>query len=137
MNADARRQRTVLIADDSVLLRCVLQAMLESAGYRVAQVANGLQAVEEARLSMPDAVLLDLDMPVMDGQEACRVLKSDPQTAHLRIVMISARIFEGMLDYAHPSAIADAYLSKPLRRSTLLNCLDALLGATCRHDLPA
>jgi CheY-like chemotaxis protein len=120
---------TVLVADDSAVLRGLLTAILESGGYRVLLASNGLAAMLAVRTSRPDAVLMDIEMPTMSGLDACAHLKADPLTADVPVVMISTRIPDGVLDCdAELWATADAYLSKPVRRETLLACLDRLLG---------
>ena len=122
---------TVLVADDSAVLRGLFQAILESGGYRVLQASNGLAAMLAVRTARPDAVLMDIEMPAMSGLDACAHLKADPLTADVPVVIISTRIPDGILDRdAELWAMADAYLSKPVRRATLLACLDRLLRIT-------
>ena len=131
---ERRAAHTILVTDDSAVLRGLLQAMLESGGYRVMVAANGLAAIQSAQHAHPDAVLLDIEMPVLDGTQTCARLKADPQTAHTPVVMISTRIREGLSDVGdedgHLWAKADACLSKPVHRGALLGCLDRLLGIT-------
>jgi two-component system cell cycle response regulator DivK len=82
--------RTILLADDHEDNRLALLTVLEREGYRTLGAANGLQAVEAAREHMPDLILMDLAMPVMDGRQAMQQLRADPHTAGIPIVVLTA-----------------------------------------------
>jgi two-component system cell cycle response regulator DivK len=81
---------TILLVDDHEDNRAALMLVLEREGYRALGAENGLRAVEVARAELPDLVLMDLAMPVMDGREAMRVLRDDPRTASIPIVVLTA-----------------------------------------------
>jgi adenylate cyclase len=80
----------VLVVDDEEQNRSVLRDPLEARGYEVTEAESGMQALEEIAANPPDAVLLDLMMPKMDGFEVCRRLKANPETAHIPILMVTA-----------------------------------------------
>ncbi|HSU17882.1 response regulator [Longimicrobium sp.] len=82
--------KTVLLADDHEDNRIALQLMLERDGYRTLGARNGREAVELAQEHRPDLIVMDLAMPVMDGREANRQLKSDDRTRHIPVVMLTA-----------------------------------------------
>jgi CheY-like chemotaxis protein len=82
--------RTILLADDHEDNRVALLAVLEREGYRVLGAADGQEAVDMVREHMPDLVLMDLAMPVMDGRAAMHALRADPRTASIPIVLITA-----------------------------------------------
>ena len=82
--------KTVLLADDHDDNRTALLMVLERAGYRTLGAENGRAAVELARKHLPDLVVMDLAMPVMDGREATRRLKADARTSHIPVVMLTA-----------------------------------------------
>jgi CheY-like chemotaxis protein len=82
--------RTILLADDHEDNRLALLTVLEREGYRTLGAANGRQAVEAAREHMPDLILMDLAMPVMDGRQAMQQLRADPHTAGIPIVVLTA-----------------------------------------------
>jgi two-component system cell cycle response regulator DivK len=82
--------RTILLADDHEDNRLALLTVLEREGYRTLGAANGQQAVEVAREHMPDLILMDLAMPVMDGRQAMQRLRADPRTAGIPIVVLTA-----------------------------------------------
>ena len=81
---------TVLVVDDSDDIRELICLQLRMRGYRVVEAANGKVAVELAPLTHPDLILMDLSMPVMDGYEATRRLKAQPELSGVPIVAVSA-----------------------------------------------
>jgi len=82
--------KTVLLADDHEDNRTALLMMLERDGYRILGAVNGQEAVEMAIQHLPDLVVMDLAMPVMDGREATRMLKADERTRDIPVVMLTA-----------------------------------------------
>ncbi|HEV3049605.1 MAG TPA: response regulator [Longimicrobium sp.] len=82
--------RTILLADDHEDNRLALLTVLDREGYATLGAANGEQAVQVAREHLPDLILMDLAMPVMDGRTAMQTLKADPRTAHIPIVVLTA-----------------------------------------------
>lgn len=82
--------KTVLLADDHEDNRIALQLMLEHDGYFTLGAQNGREAVEMALEHAPDLIVMDLAMPVMDGREALRALKSDHRTRDIPVVMLTA-----------------------------------------------
>lgn len=115
----------VLVADDIAANRKLLQAKLSHEYYQVTTAANGKEAVNMARETQPDIILLDVMMPVMNGFEACEILKSDRETQHIPIVMVTA-----LGDREHRlkglSAGADDFLTKPVDDFALLTRVRAL-----------
>lgn len=81
----------ILIVDDSVFNLNVLASMLRERGHRVRAVPSGKLALQAARTEPPDLVLLDINMPEMDGYEVCTRLKADPALRESPVVFISAR----------------------------------------------
>ena len=82
--------RTILLVDDHEDNRHALSIVLEREGYRVLEAENGREAVDLAQKELPDLVVMDLAMPVMDGREALRVLRSDLRTASIPVVLLTA-----------------------------------------------
>src|SRR3712207_2300898 len=92
---------TILVADDSRLVRTVMSRTLEARGYRVLTAEDGVATVELVWAELPNLVLLDIDMPRMNGYQVARLLRSDARTAGIPIVILSSReaagdIFWGM-----------------------------------------
>ncbi|MFC6199637.1 PleD family two-component system response regulator [Ponticaulis profundi] len=115
----------VLVADDILANRKLLQAKLSHEYFQVSTACNGQEAVDLARALQPDIILLDVMMPVMDGFEACEILKADRSTQHIPIVMVTA-----LGDREHRlkglSAGADDFLTKPVDDFALLSRVRAL-----------
>jgi DNA-binding response OmpR family regulator len=125
MTATGARHR-VLLADDDSALRRLVSATLGSSDFELLHAIDGEEALRVARLQHPALVLLDVNMPRMDGFEVCRALKADPPTADIKIVMLTAR--GGDVDRARArEAGADDYFIKPFSPVQLLNRVYALL----------
>jgi two-component system, cell cycle response regulator DivK len=104
----------ILVADDLGDTREVMRLILERCGHEVIEAANGQEAVERARQERPDFVLMDLDMPVMDGFHATRCLRTAGETAQIPIVALSAHSAdEGWRTKAIEWGF-DEYYAKPL-----------------------
>jgi len=118
---------TILVADDSADTRAVLRRTLATYGYRVVEAADGHEAVRVAQSECPDLVLMDLNMPVMDGlaaTEGIRELKE--RCGDIPIVAVTAFDTYGMRDAALEAG-CDAYLLKPLALDELESVIAALL----------
>jgi len=121
--------RTILIVDDDPGIRKLIATTLEDvSGYRLEQASNGSDAVDRAVQARPEIVFLDVDMPGLNGIEACRRLRSDPATAGATIVMLTGdsgpEAERGAL-----AAGADLFLTKPFSPLHLLRLVDRI-GAT-------
>lgn len=123
------RSPVALLADDVSDSRDMYGEMLRLAGYRVLEAVDGAEAVAMAVERRPDAIVMDLCMPRMDGWEAVRRLKADPRTRAIVLVVLTALGWEsGGLALA-----CDAYLVKPCLPSDLLGVLDSLLPEPLRR----
>jgi len=117
----------ILIADDNELLRSLLGRIIRQAGYQVELAANGEELIKKALAHRPALVLTDLEMPLMDGTEAIRRLRSDARTAHVPVVLFSGRADAAPLARA---AGADEFLAKPFTNTDLLSRITAHLVRT-------
>jgi len=120
----------ILIAEDEPDIRDLVKFTLTFAGHTVVAVSNGLEAVEAARLELPDLVLMDVRMPRMTGYEACALMKADPLTARIPVVFLSAKGQESEIQTGM-NAGADEYLLKPFAPMELSARVDELLA---RHS---
>jgi two-component system, OmpR family, phosphate regulon response regulator PhoB len=120
-------KKRVLLADDDPALRRLIQATLADAEFDLLQAADGEEALGVALSQHPALVLLDVNMPRLDGFEVCRRLKADPTTCDIKIVMLTARRGETDRQEARKAG-ADEYFSKPFSPIQLLNKIYALLG---------
>ena len=108
----------VVLAEDDPDIQLVARLALKRAGFTVKVVANGLEALEAVRLQPPDVVLLDWMMPELDGPETCRRLKSDPATAAIPIIFLTAKSQEAEIQRGL-SLGAVGYVTKPFDALTL------------------
>ena len=116
----------ILVVDDDLSVAATIDRLLHSRGHETVVVHNGQDAIDAARETKPDLVVLDVMMPGMDGIEACKILRSDLETAHLPIIFLTAR---AMIDDKIEGfeAGADDYLTKPFDIQELALRVRALL----------
>ena len=121
-----KKATKILVVDDEQDILELIRHTLNKEGYEVHVAANGQQAVEKALKIKPDLILMDVMMPVMDGMEACRQLKENPETSDLAIIFLTARS-EEFAELAGFEAGADDYIAKPIRGRVLLSRIRAIL----------
>lgn len=117
----------VLVVDDSVDAREIAAEFLAFSGYRTAEAATGPEALEKAASLRPDAILLDLWLPGIDGWEVARRLKASRATADARIIALTAHVGEAPLARAR-AAGCDAVLTKPCSPDQLLEGIQRALS---------
>jgi CheY-like chemotaxis protein len=116
----------VLVAEDAVDVRILLAELLVREGFTVMQAADGREAIEKATAGRPDAIVMDLSLPIVDGLEASRRLKADPRTRHIPIIALTGRATDG-------SEIAIGQLSGLLTKPCVPEVLfDRLRGVLAR-----
>ena len=119
-------KRTVLLADDDEQIRKLVGVTLGSDTFGILHAGDGEESLETARAKKPDLILLDINMPRMSGLDVCRALKADPETEHIKIVMLTASGSED--DRANAfAASADEYIVKPFSPIALLDLVYRLL----------
>jgi len=124
--------KTILIADDEESLRTLIETTLEAPGLRLLQAADGDQAVALARHEHPDLILLDWMMPGKTGIEVAEVLRREPSTADIAILMLTAMDHEQ--DRKRGLALGiRAYLVKPFSPLQLLECVQGALASQRRN----
>jgi PAS domain S-box-containing protein len=117
----------LLIVDDEENARVLLEHFFESEGHSTWSAANGQAALEQARKALPDLILSDIMMPIMDGFELCRQLKQDPQLQAIPLVFYTATFLESHDRQLAESLGAHSFLEKPMELETLLATLLAIL----------
>ncbi|HEX7736110.1 MAG TPA: response regulator transcription factor [Ktedonobacteraceae bacterium] len=116
----------ILVVDDEAVLLETIVYILEQAGYQVCTAADGASALETAHREMPDLMILDLMLPVIDGLEVCRQLRREDDTAGMLILMLTAKSDE--IDKVVGLEVgADDYVTKPFSKHELLARVRALL----------
>lgn len=116
----------ILLVEDNEENREFLSRRLQRRGYDVVIATDGQQGVDMTRSENPDLVLMDLNMPVMDGWQATGILRSDPETSQLPIIGLSAHAMQGDREKALEAGCTD-YHAKPLDFAQLMTQIEALL----------
>ena len=117
---------TILIADDEPDIIEIISHNLQKEGYTVYTVNNGRDAVDKAKEVLPDLIILDVMMPVLDGMAACREIKANPSTKDISVIFLTARN-EEFAEITGFEAGADDYISKPIRPRVLISRIKANL----------
>jgi CheY-like chemotaxis protein len=111
---------TILLADDNAPSRELMREILEACGYDVAEAANGHEALDLIRKSPPDIVLLDLQMPVMDGFAVIHAVRSDERLRLLTVIALTASAMLGDKERAIAAGF-DSYIAKPISLESVRN----------------
>ena len=120
MNIQANPQATtILIVDDQADNRDMLSAMLEQEGYSTTQATGGMEAMDLIARDAPQLILLDVSMPDMDGYAVASLLKADPKTAAIPIIMVTAHTGRGARVVGLHAGVEE-YLTKPVDAPELL-----------------
>ena len=117
----------ILIIEDNVSNRILLRDILTFHGYEIMVASDGQEGVALAREIMPDLILMDIQMPGMDGMTAGRILKEDPATSKLKIVALTSFAMRGDQE-KFLAAGFDSYLSKPINTRELPGLVKQWLG---------
>jgi CheY-like chemotaxis protein len=125
---------TVLIIDDEIHIRRLTAQVLEMAGYRVIEAASGSQALRLIEETRPDVITCDITMPGMTGFEVLEALKSQPSTAGIPVIMVTATGQEKDAARATELGAAD-YITKPFGSTSLLETIERqLIGRQGAND---
>ena len=116
----------ILVVDDDQDIVEILRYNLSINGYDVKSAVNGKEAIKKAKLFIPDIILLDVMMPVMDGIEACSKIKTIPSLTNTIIIFLSARS-EEFTQISAFDAGGDDYISKPVKPKILLKKIESIL----------
>jgi len=121
--------KKILLVEDNEMNRDMLSRRLERKGYQLVMAVDGEQGVRLAQSEIPDLILMDMSLPVLDGWEATRILKSNPQTQAIRIIALTAHAMAG--DREKAIAVGcDDYDTKPVEFPRLLAKINNFLGGS-------
>jgi DNA-binding response OmpR family regulator len=119
--------RKILVVDDELYIRNILEFALSSEGFEVFTVADGEQALQKALDLMPDLIILDVMMPKLDGFEVCRAIKAKDETKHIPVFLLTARDKEA--DRRRGEEVnCDVYLTKPFSPNKLAELVQKYLA---------
>jgi chemosensory pili system protein ChpA (sensor histidine kinase/response regulator) len=122
-----RIQKTIMVVDDSVTVRKVTSRFLEREGYLVITAKDGVDALKVLQDQVPDLMLLDIEMPRMDGFEVAKNVRTTARWKHLPIVMITSRTGDKHRDHALSIGVNE-YLGKPYQEDVLAGIISRILG---------
>jgi len=123
----------ILVVDDKEANRSVLKNLLLPLGFTIEEAVDGQNCIDKTIQFKPDLILTDLVMPVMDGFEACRRLRKNPEFKNTIVIVISASVFECHKQQSMEAG-CDDFLAKPIRAEELLNVLEKYLKLTWTYD---
>ena len=119
--------KRILIVEDQEDLRGVLRDLLSGSGYAVVEAQDGQDGVDKAKSERPDLILMDIQLPLIDGYEATRQIKADPTLAKTPIIAVSSFAMKGDEQKAR-AAGCDHYVTKPYSPLQLLRAIRGILG---------
>ena len=119
--------KRILVVEDQEDLRGVLRTLLTGSGYEMVEAADGQAGVEKAKAERPDLILMDIQMPVMNGYDATREIKADPTLKPIPIIAVSSFAMKGDEEKARASG-CDHYVTKPYSPMQLLKVVRRYLG---------
>jgi CheY-like chemotaxis protein len=132
----SERKNKILVVDDNSDLRKMLMLSLKESGYNVFEAATGFEALKQARTTSPDLILMDLGMPVVNGDEAMVWLKADPLTRHIPVIVTTAFLFGPCVDRAIATGAAEV-MYKPFDLKSLHTVLQRHLSLQPQtHGMP-
>ncbi|MEI6260171.1 MAG: response regulator [Deltaproteobacteria bacterium] len=120
--------KTIIVVEDAPLNMKLIREILTYRGDTVFEAANGREGVDLAIEKKPDLILMDIQMPVMDGMEAARLIKANPSTRHIPIVALTGYAMDGD-EKQMREAGCDGYLSKPFKIKELLLAIDVFFDS--------
>ncbi|MGV3708213.1 MAG: response regulator [Gemmatimonas sp.] len=118
---------TILVVEDNEDNRVIYGTMLRAYGYRVDEAVSAEPAIATVRAAPPDLILMDIGLPAMDGVEATRVLKSDPSTASIPVLALTAHALLSERERAMQAGV-DGYLVKPIAVAALIREVERALS---------
>ena len=117
----------ILVVDDEIYIVHILDFSLGMEGYEVVTALDGEQALHKVKSDKPDLVVLDIMMPKLDGYETCKILKNDPETKNIPVILLSAkgRNVDQKMGF---QVGADDYITKPFSPRKLVERINMILG---------
>jgi CheY-like chemotaxis protein len=127
VNVFSRAMPKILLVEDNEMNRDMLSRRLARKGYQVVLALDGQSGLEMTQIEVPDLVLMDMSLPVLDGWEATRRLKADPATRHIPVIALTAHAMSSDREKALEAG-CDDYDTKPVELPRLLTKIEALLS---------
>jgi len=125
-NMTSTIKKVLVVEDEKDILELILSIFDGLGNYRVLSAMDGEEAIKLARMDSPDIILLDIQLPTLNGYEVCKYIKSDPTMSHIKILMLSGMTKNSDRQKAK-EANADGYINKPFISIELLEKVESLL----------
>src|SRR5690348_958940 len=119
--------KRILVVEDQADLRAILRDLLTGSGYLVAEAADGGEGVAKAKAEPPDLILMDIQLPVLDGYETTRQIKADPKLKATLVIAVSSYAMKGDEEKAR-AAGCDHYVTKPYSPMQILKIVRGFVG---------
>ena len=119
--------QTILIVDDSAMIRRIVGQILKGFGYSILQAENGEIAFEITKDQKPDLVVMDIEMPVMNGIDSTKKIKTDPSTSHIPVLMFTSLGSEEDIRQSNEAGCS-GFLNKPICEGELKEAIENILG---------
>ncbi|MCP4155960.1 MAG: diguanylate cyclase [bacterium] len=126
---------TILIADDSPTMRLMMEELLKNEGYQVLTAEDGIQAASVAFEHNPNLIISDIEMPKMNGYQVCRLLKNDPATCSIPIIILTSKDSSGSVFWSYQTGV-DLYVLKDFKSKELLVSIKNLLNKSDNKEIP-
>lgn len=120
-------KRTILVVEDDPRNLKLMRALLTFSGYQIIGARDGEQGIQSARTEKPDLILMDMQLPVLNGFDAVRMLKADPRTRDIPVIAVTALAMKGDRERVLETG-ADGYVSKPVQFDDVLCQIDRHLA---------
>jgi len=132
MGLFGEKKKKIIIAEDDANIRNIIKFTLESAGYKVVEFENGGLALEAIPKEMPDAIVLDVMMPIKNGFEVCYEVKQNTKLNHIPILILTATTQTSSKsdDYWKIRSKADAFITKPFKAAVLVSEIKDMIAAS-------
>ncbi len=122
-------RKTILLVDDSPMIRRIVGQILDKSGYNVILAENGQRGFELSREHLPDLIIMDIEMPVMNGIAATTRIKSNTQTAHIPVLIFTSLGSEADINRAKKAGV-HGFLNKPICKEELQEAINNILDST-------
>ena len=113
----------ILIVDDSPTIRHQIKSLLSKSEFKLFEAENGSMALKKAKMEQPDIMLMDVQMPKMNGFQCCEQIKAHPELKHIRVIMVTGETGYENLSHAYRMGCND-YINKPINEQELMEKLN-------------
>ncbi len=120
------KKLNILLAEDNLINRQLILALLENTGFKITEVVNGKEVLDNLEKEIPDIILMDIQMPVLDGYEATKIIKKDERFKDIPVIALTAHAIKDVV--AKYYTIFDDYLTKPVSRDDILKSISMFVS---------